>query len=219
MENKDIAKEIDADMVNEVGNILSNNGANAFAKMIEESIDIKTNIELISTENFIMDFIFTEDFSKVFGDLAKNYVEGYFLKTTSGVEGVSVLLFHHEHIKGLISQIASNMGLGAEGDLSLEQKEEILKEFTSICLNAYLSALSNLIETKISTSMPIPASDILGSLYEFREHLKEANTHKALMIKTEIISDETGITGKLIMLLEPSSLDKIINVLNSKTGS
>lgn len=219
MDKEDVGREIDADIVNEVGNILSNNGANAFAKMIKDSIKINTQVQFISTENFNMEWIFTKDFSRIFDDVTHNYAEGYFLKTMEGVEGLSVLFFNSDHIKKLIEHVAQGMGLRGGTEIDAEQKQEILKEFISICLNAYLSALSNLIETRISATTPIPATDILGALYDFREHLKEANEEKALMIRTNIMTTETGITGKLIMLLEPTSLKKIISVLENKAGS
>lgn len=218
MGRKDIARQIDTDMIREVGNILSNNSANAFSKMMKENINIQTEVELISTQNFNMEMVFTTDFSEIFKDLTNNYVEGYFLKTTEGVEGVSVLLFHREHINELIKQVSSGMGMSDGTEMNEEDKKGVLKEFTSICLNAYLTALSNLIEIRISTTTPIPARDILGSLYDFREHLREANSKEALMIRTDISAADTGITGKLVMLLEPRSLVKILQVLNKKAA-
>lgn len=218
MGKKDIARQIDADMINEIGNILSNNSANAFSKMMKDNINIQTEVELISTQNFNMEMVFTKDFAEIFKDLTNNYVEGYFLKTTEGVEGMSVLLFHKEHINELIKQVSSGMGVSGKDKMDDEEKIAVLKEFTSICLNAYLTALSNLIEIKISATTPIPARDILGSLYDFREHLKEANSEEALMIKTDITASATGIDGKLVMLLEPRSLTKILQVLNKKAA-
>lgn len=218
MEMEDIGKEIDSDMIKEVGNILSNNSANAFSQMMKENINVQTDVELISTKNFNMEMIFTNDFTDIFQDVNNNYVEGYFLQTTKGVEGVSVLLFDKEHIKELVNKVAKGMGFQDGDSLGEEQKNEILKEFTNICLNAYLTALGNLIEAKISASTPIPVTDILGSLYDFRKHLEEANTKKALMIQTDILTTDSGITGRLVMLFEPNSLKKIVETLNQKAS-
>lgn len=214
-DEKTIAKELDQDIIREVGNILSNHSATAFSKMIQENINISTDVELVSVKDFTMELILTDEISEIFSEMKKRYISGYFLKTTAGVEGISLLLFNEDHIEKLVNTVADKMGNATQDE---EERKEILKEFSSIAMNAYLSALSNLIDAKIQASTPIPATDILGSIYDFKEHLKEGDKNEALMIKTDIVAKETGITGKLTILLEPESYEKILNLLRKKSG-
>ncbi len=209
-------KELDKDIIRELGSILSNNTANAFSKIIKENINISTDVGLICLENFKLEFILTQEFSEALRDIKKECVSGYFLQTKSGIEGISVLLFKDEHTKRLVSSVAKNMG-GEPG--YIEESEEILKEFSSIAMNAHLTALSDLIGMKLQAETPIPAKDILGAMYDFKEHLKEGNEAEALMIKTDMVAKETGVEGKLTVLLEPSSYKKIMEILHKKLNN
>ncbi|MFW6013978.1 MAG: chemotaxis protein CheC [Nanoarchaeota archaeon] len=215
MVEKSLEKELNNDIVREVGNILSNHTATAFSQMIEDDFNIKSKVMMISLNDFSMEVILTKEFSKVFSEVNESHITGYFLQTKAGIEGVSVLLFTDEHAEKLVNTVADNMGTGASSD---EDRKEILKEFSSIAMNAYLTALSNLIETKIVATTPIPASDLLAALYDFKEHMSEGNKEEALMIKTDIVARETGITGKLSILLEPDSFKKIVSILRDKSG-
>lgn len=215
MTKKSLEKELNDDIIKEVGNILSNHTATAFSQMMEDDFNIKSEVMLISLNDFSMEVVLTKQFSKIFNEVNDSHIKGYFLQTSAGVEGVSVLLFSDEHAEKLINTVADSMGTGVEND---EDRKEILKEFSSIAMNAYLTALSNLIETKIDATTPIPATDLLAALYDFKEHMNEGNKEEALMIKTDIVAKESGITGKLSILLEPDSFRKIVKILNSKAG-
>jgi len=216
MTKKSLEKDLNDDIVREVGNILSNHTATAFSQMIEDDFNINSEVVLISLNDFSMEIILTKEFSKVFSEVNDSHITGYFLQTSAGVEGVSVLLFTDEHAEKLVNTVAGNMGAGVKSD---DDRKEVLKEFSSIAMNAYLSALSNLIETKIDATTPIPASDLLAALYDFKEHMTEGNKEEALMIKTDIVAKETGITGKLSILLEPDSFRKIVDILRNKSGN
>lgn len=215
MAKNSLEKELNDDIVKEVGNILSNHTATAFSQMIEDDFNINSQVELISLKDFSMEFILTKEFSKVFKEVNESHISGYFLQTKAGVEGVSVLLFSDEHAEKLVNTVADNMGAEAQDE---EERGEILREFSNIAMNAYLSALSNLIEIKIDATTPIPASDLLAALYDFKEHMDEGNKDEALMIKTDIVAKETGIKGKLTILLEPESFKRILNILRGKSG-
>lgn len=207
-----IAEDLNQDIIREVGNIISNHGATAFAKMIRDSININTQIEFISIADFQMEVVLTEDFSSVFKSIADEVVEGFFLKTSKGADGMSVILFNQDHADKIVKSIAGESE-------NVEYRKEVLKEFSSIVINAYISALGNLIGNQIEATMPIPAKDILGCLYDFKEKLTSRNEKEALLMKTNILAEETRIKGKLIILLEPESLNKIIDVLRKQSGA
>lgn len=214
--DESIIDNLDQDIINEVGNILTNRSANAFAKMIRDSINIKTEIKFVSIADFKMEFILTKDFSEIFKGVAERHFGGFFLKTSQGANGVCVILFNQENVEELIKLAARKMGAD-EMNKDEAFRHEILKEFSNITLQSYLSALSNLIKMRIESTMPIPAQDILGTLYEFKENLKKKDKDKALMMRTEIKAEGTGIQGKMIILLEPESLERIINTLKART--
>jgi chemotaxis protein CheY-P-specific phosphatase CheC len=203
---------IEEDIVTEVGNIISNNCANAFSSMIKENVNINTDIKFISIEDFKMEFILTKDFSDVFKGIAEKLFDGFFIKTSSGVNGISVILFKQEHVNMIVNSLYSSMGAD-NTKLDQNQKNSALKEFSQITMHSYLTSLSKLINTKIDYSDPIPANDILGVLYDFKDNLLKQNQSKALMLKTTINAEGTGIKGKLIILLEPKSINNVISYL------
>lgn len=213
---EELSTNIDADIIREVGSILSNNSANAFSKMIKDKINVNTEIDFISITDFNMEFIFTKDFSEVFKGISEKLLEGFFLKTSKGADGISVILFNQSHVGKLVDSIAETMGANADSE---EIKHEMLKEFSSIVVNAYLSALGNLVHARIEATTPIPARDILATLYDFKEELKETHKDKALMMRTSIKAEDTGIEGKLIILLEPESINKILEKLRGQAGA
>jgi chemotaxis protein CheY-P-specific phosphatase CheC len=211
-----IAKNLDNDIIKEVGNILTHNSATAFSKLVKDSIMINTQIDLISVSDFKMEFIFRDDFAEVFTGLTENIFEGFFLKTSNGAEGISAILFHRKQVDKLISSVASSYNRELLDDK--DAKTEVLKEFSNIIMQAYLTALGKLINEKIDSTMPIPAKDILGSLFEFREILMKKKEDKALMIRTNISAKSTGIKGKLIILLRPDTIKTILKVLKKQAG-
>ena len=66
--------------------------------------------------------------------------------------------------------------------------------------------------------MPIPAKDILGSLYDFKMELKNNKSDKALLIRTEIKAKDSGISGKMIILFEPNTIKRLIQDLKKQSG-
>jgi chemotaxis protein CheY-P-specific phosphatase CheC len=211
-----VAEALDKDIIEEVGSILMHNSATAFSKLVKESININTEIKFISVKDFSMGFIFTEELSGIFRSTNSDLFEGFFLKTSMGAEGISVILFHKKHIEKLVGSLA------ASGDAKLKMNEndkmEILKEFSNITMQAYLNALGRLINENIESTLPIRSKDILGTLYDFREDLKKKKEQKALLIRTTIIAKETGIEGKLIVLLKPETYNNIIRVMRKKSS-
>jgi chemotaxis protein CheY-P-specific phosphatase CheC len=214
--DKTIAKSLDEDIIKEVGNILTHNSATAFSRFVKDSIMINTKIDLISVSDFKMEFIFKDDFAEVFSGLIENIFEGFFLKTSNGAEGISAIFFHRKQVDKLISSVASIYN--KELEQSDEAKSEILKEFSNIIMQAYLTALGKLINEQIDSTMPIPAKDILGSLFEFKEILMSKKDDRALMIRTNISAKNTGIKGKLIILLRPDTIKTILEVLKKQAG-
>jgi chemotaxis protein CheY-P-specific phosphatase CheC len=206
---------IEQDIVKEVGNIISNNCANAFSSMIKENVNINTDIKFISIEDFKMEFILTKDFSEVFEGVVEKIFNGFFIKTSTGAEGISVILFKQDHVNQIIESLYKNISPGNE--INQEQKDAALKEFSQITMHSYLTTLSKMINTEISYTEPIPANDLLGVLYDFKENLLKENQNRALMLRTTINAEGTGIKGKLIILLEPNSIEKIIVYLKRQS--
>jgi chemotaxis protein CheY-P-specific phosphatase CheC len=211
-----IAKNLDNDIIKEVGNILTHNSATAFSKLVKDSIVINTKIDLVSVSDFKMEFIFSDDFAEIFNGLTENLFEGFFLKTSNGAEGISAVLFHRKQVDKLISSVA--LSYNKEFEKNDEAKTEVLKEFSNIIMQAYLTALGKLINAKIDSTMPIPAKDILGSLFEFKEILMKNKEDRALMIRTNISTKTTDIKGKLIILLRPDTIRTILSVLKKQAG-
>lgn len=216
MEDKNLA--IEQDIITEVGNIISNNCANAFSSLIKEDVDINTDIKFISVKDFKMEFILTKDFSEIFKGVAEKVFTGYFIKTSSGANGISVILFKQEHLNLIVESLSKNL-YAIDTELKDDEKNEILKEFSQITMHTYLTTLSKMINTNINYTEPIPTTDILGSLYDFKEKLISNDDNKALMLRTSILAEGTGLSGKLIILLEPNSINNIISYLKNQSSN
>jgi len=91
-----------------------------------------------------------------------------------------------------------------------------LMEMGNIMANSYLNAMAALMGMKILLSVPSYACDYLGSVIDALLIEISEVSESALLMKTELNSDETSFTGNFIILPDGESFDKMLGKMGIK---
>jgi chemotaxis protein CheY-P-specific phosphatase CheC len=200
------------DMVKEVASILSNNCATAFSKLVNDRIQVETEFNFFFIDEFNKEFVFNDEFSNIIDGLSAKAQEGYFLEVTGNVNGVCVIVFLQDDISNIIDSVLPL--IDKKGAFVPDNvKMEIISEFSNISMQAYITSLSKLLNESISSSLPIHAKDMLGSLYHFKKSVLKEGEYAAVSIKTSFFGKRKGLKGKLVIFFTPSSYRHIVSVL------
>jgi chemotaxis protein CheY-P-specific phosphatase CheC len=198
------------DMVKEVGSILSNNSATALSKLVGDRIFVDTEFNFFFMDEFNLEFDFKDEFANILSGLSGGILVGFSLEISDGAEGVCAIVFPRDDINAIINSVLPLINKkGAE--VSEESKEEIMTEFSNISMQAYITALSKLINEPIKSSMPLPAKDMLGSLYHFKQSVSKGGDISAVSLKTAIHGRNNIIKGKLVVFLTPETYRSMVS--------
>lgn len=96
----------------------------------------------------------------------------------------------------------------------------VVQETANILIGSYVSALSDLTNIKMTTSIPylsidMAAATLVGGLIE----LSQMSDH-AILIDTKINDDKKnyGVKGHVLLIPDPSSIPVILNALGVETN-
>jgi chemotaxis protein CheC len=191
------------DVFSEMGSIGSGNAATALSQMINKKViiePIKTTlvpIEQVPYEIGGPEIMVMAVYLRVMGDLG----------------GDAVYLHPKKQALELISFVSGNKNIKIE---PTEEDISVYKELSNIFTGSYLNAISTMLDVMMIPSIPHYASDMLGALIDFILAEIGKDIDNILMIKTNMMIDNQKIDGGYLMLFNPDSQKKMMELIKQK---
>jgi len=189
------------DALKEVGNIGAGNAANALSIMLQKKVDISVpKVKIIPLE----------EVPDTLGG-PENVVVGIFLRVEGDAPGSVMFLLPEQQSFQLIDLL---MGRTSGTTTALEAIEEsALKEIGNILTASYLNALSTMTRLGLMPSVPAITRDMLGSVLSIVLAEIGQFGDYALLIETEFLDGDDGISSQFFLVPEPDSLPIIFQSL------
>jgi len=192
------------DVLKEIGTIGSATAATALADMVQSKVDISVpQVSLVPLENL----------STILASAEKLYFV-LDMEIKGDIAGRIFLLLSPEDAKFLASAL-----LGKSKD-ELDFKDDMfrssLQEACNILGGAYVSALADMTNFTILTSIPSLAMDMVGAILDFIFIQIAQTSEEALFIKTDLQVRGLSMEGLFLLFPTSDSLQRIFNVLGIK---
>ena len=192
--------DLQYDVLKEIGNIGAGNATTALAKMLNLKIDMNVpRVELVPFS----------DLPETFGS-AEEVLAGILVQLDGDIKGMMMFLVHEESAHNLVNALMGQASQGQSGFCEIEQSA--LSEIGNIIIGAYLSAMSNLTNLKIVTSVPYISVDMAGAILSVPAIEFGKVGDKVLLIETQF-GELDLINGYFLMVPELESYDVILSSL------
>lgn len=202
MDESDLKKNFD--IYREIGSIGSGNAATALSQMI----NMRVTIEPVKTQ-----LVPIEEVPAEIGG-AETMVMAIYQRVMGDLTGDAVYLHSQEYAKTLIRYLTSKTNI--EIDDPESEDVSAYKEMANIFTGAYLNAISSLLGVMIVPSIPHYATDMLGSLIDAILAELGQKVDRVLLIKTEMTIDYKEIGGGYLMIFNPDSMERMVDLINRK---
>ncbi len=197
----DNLNDIQFDVLKEIGNIGAGNATTALAKMMNMKIDMNVpRVELVPFTNL----------PDIFGS-PEEVLAGILVQLDGDIKGMMMFLVKEESAHNLVDSLMGGMVQSANGDFS-EMELSALSEIGNIIIGAYLSAMSNLTNLKIASSVPYISIDMAGALLSVPAIEFGKLGDKVLLIETQF-GEFDFVNGYFLMVPELESYDVILSSL------
>ncbi len=197
----DNLNDIQFDVLKEIGNIGAGNATTALAKMMNMKIDMNVpRVELVPFTNL----------PDIFGS-PEEVLAGILVQLDGDIKGMMMFLVKEESAHNLVNSLMD--GMVPEGDGSFSDMElSALSEIGNIIIGAYLSAMSNLTNLKIASSIPYISIDMAGALLSVPAIEFGKLGDKVLLIETQF-GELDFVNGYFLMVPELESYGTILSSL------
>lgn len=189
------------DALKEIGTIGAATAATALADMVTEKVEISVpQVSLVPLENisnilYGMERLFFVLDIEIKGDIA----------------GRIFLLLSPNDAKRLSSCLLSKPE--NEIDFTDDMFRSAILEATNILCGSYVSALADMTNMTILTSIPSLAMDMVGAILDFIFIQIAQTSEEALFIKTDLVVKGLSMEGLFLLFPTTESLKKIFDVL------
>lgn len=208
MDNKRLSS-IQKDVLREIGNIGAGNATTAMAKMIDKPLLMEIPSVNIATINDIVDAIGGPE----------EYIVSVFFRIEGEAPGTVYFVLTVEEAELLVKDILMNN----ESSLIANNEPDalaisVLQETANILIGSYVSALSDLIKIKMTTTIPYLSIDMAAAtLVTGLMELSQVSDH-AILIDTKINDDKKhyGVMGHVLLIPDPQSIPVILGALGIK---
>lgn len=203
-----VMNEKQKDALSEAGNIGAAYAATALSKLIDEQIMIDiTKCKWVNRNKIPL----------VLGDDKKFVVGINMLIPTENLCSI-LMVFPYKSAKECCD-LFSRKKVGTTKDISYREFV-ILAELGTICLCAYLNALSKLIDEPYIPTPPAVACDIIGSILEDVTPSVDTVNDKAIIIKTDFgYNSPTQNKGHFLFIPDRDFKNAILRFFKVDTGS
>ena len=197
----DNLNDIQFDVLKEIGNIGAGNATTALAKMMNMKIDMNVpRVELVPFTNL----------PDTFGS-PEEVLAGILVQLDGDIKGMMMFLVKEESAHNLVNSLMG--GMVPQGDGSFSDMElSALSEIGNIIIGAYLSAMSNLTNLKIASSIPYISIDMAGALLSVPAIEFGKLGDKVLLIETQF-GELDFVNGYFLMVPELESYGPILSSL------
>lgn len=194
------------DLLKEIGSIGSASAATALSELIDNQVDIVVPVvQLVPLDNI----------ADLLGGMEKIYFVSV-LEINGDIEGTIFLLFSLEHSKHLVEILLKKINEKGDKDIDDEMFQSCIKESANILCGAYVSALAEMSNFTISTSVPFLARDMVGAILDFIFINLATEVENALVIKTDVNVSGSSIEGLFLLFPNSQSLKKIFDTFGLK---
>ncbi len=194
------------DLLKEIGSIGSASAATALSELIDNQVDIVVpQVKLVPLDNI----------ADLLGGMEKIYFVSV-LEINGDIEGTIFLLFSLEHSIRLAGMLLEKINEKKNRGVDDELFQSCLKESANILCGAYISALAEMTNLNITTSVPFLARDMVGAILDFIFINLAAEVENALVIKTDVNVSGSSIEGLFLLFPNSQSLKKIFDTFGLK---
>jgi len=189
------------DVLKEIGNIGAGNAATALAKILDKRVDMK--VPQVRVMNF-------SEISNMLGG-AEIEVVGILLEVEGDINGNIMFILDLESSRLLVNFL---MGRPSKTDLEYDEITlSTLKEIGNILAGSYLSALSNLTNLKIKSSVPGLAIDMAGAILSVPAIEFGKTSDVVLYIENEFTDGCNSVKGNLFLIPDTESCNRLLQAL------
>lgn len=189
------------DLLKEIGSIGSANAATALAELTDKKVDIIVpRVEMVYLDNI----------ADLLGGMEKIYFVSV-LGISGDIEGTIFLLFSLEHAEYITDILLGKINRKEDISSDSELLQSCLKESANILCGAYISALAEVSNLKITASVPSLAKDMVGAILDFIFIHLAQESEKALVIKTDVNVSGSSVEGLFLLFPSRQSLKKIFD--------
>lgn len=186
------------DFLLEIGNIGSGNALTSLSEFIDRRVDMKApRLEFVD---------FNELFSSVGG--VENVVSGFLINVHGDVNGVMLFLLQNE----LASEVCDILLGDKLVDLnSLDELHvSLIKEIANIMAGSYISALAEMTNLKINSSVPDLCIDMAGAILSVPLIHFENVYGQILLIQNSFSVDSKEYNSSIFFFLEDESINRLM---------
>lgn len=189
------------DALKEIGNVGAGNSATALSQIINRRIDMNVpRVDLVPLEA-VPDLVGGPD----------AIVVGIFLRVYGKAPSNILFLLPKKSAFYLVDKL---MGRSHGETTKLDfMDESALMEIGNILTGAYLNAFFTFTKLTMLPSIPVLAMDMAGAILNVVLVQLGQMGDKALVIETEFLSEDDGISGQFFLVPDPGSLETIISAV------
>lgn len=194
-------KEIQLDLLKEVGNIGAGHAANALSAMIQKPVNMDVPKVNILSFSDIEEFLGGED----------QVVVGIFLRVEGDVPGNMFFVMTIESAKQLLKYMT---------DTELDSKDQLtefeystLNEIGNILAGNYLSSLADFTDLTLFPTVPSITIDMVGAILSFGFIQISQYSDVAVVIDTTFLEGHKLIKGHFFLIPDPEAFNTLFSAL------
>ena len=200
--NNSAEKDIEFDVLTEIGNIGAGNATTALSQLINARIDMCVPK---------VDLLGFSELAEIVGG-AETLVAGILLSLEGDVDGMMLFVLESSAAHLLVDQLMGCVSGENKGDFS-EMEQSALMEIGNIIAVAYLSSISELTNMKITSSIPYLSVDMAGAILSVPAIEFGKLGDKALLIESKFKDLDVDISGYFILIPTLESYGQILTSL------
>lgn len=197
-----LKREIEFDVLTEIGNIGAGNATTALSQLINARIDMRVPK---------VDLLGFSELSEVVGG-AETLVAGILISLEGDVDGMMLFVLESSAAHLLVDQLMGCTSSGSGKNFS-EIEKSALMEIGNIIAGAYLSSISELTAMLITSSVPYLAVDMAGAILSVPAIEFGKMGDKALLIESQFKDLDVDISGYFILIPTIESYKRILTSL------
>ena len=192
---------VQLDALKEIGNVGAGNSATALSQIINRRIDMNVpTVDMVPLEA-VPDLVGGPD----------AIVVGIFMRVYGKAPSNILFLLPQQSAFYLVDQL---MGRQHGETKTLDfMDESALMEIGNILTGAYLNAFFTFTKLTMLPSIPALAMDMAGAILNVVLVQLGQMGDQALVIETEFLSEDDGISGQFFLVPDPGSLETIISAV------
>ena len=189
------------DALREIGNVGAGNSATALSQIIHRRVEMNVpRVSLVPLDQ-VPDLVGGPE----------TMVVGIFLRVY-GQAPSNIMFLLHKESAFYLADVLMGKKHGETKNLDF-MDESALMEICNILSGAYLNALFCLTNLSLLPSIPALAMDMAGSILSVVLAQLGQMGDQALVIETEFLSEDDGISGHFFLVPDPGSLEKILSAV------